>query len=369
MKKKISIIIAILLIWFSETSLSQTLHAVCFANTFDRTIGTDVDMLNFKNQMSNLEQFIGYKVKLYEYPGALCKRNYLENCLRGLNTSSDDIIVFYYSGHGGRPSDYQDPFPYMCLTENLSSNYVPVSTVRQLLSVKSARLKIIITDCCNADGSGEDKGAYSKEATFYNKSTSENFKKLFLTTRGEIVITSSKAGQLSLGNSTYGGLMTRNLFSVLIEVGNGIVPPTWESVLQKTKQKCEPRQTPFWIINSTVSPQNTQPSPPHQNVVVADQPDFANAMVRLIDVSKNIGDKYRWAESIFNQYFTSDAEIVVLGQDLETVVRRKKALTYLQELCGTPNIVQVNILYEENANNSTKKDYMVVHEVYQQKIY
>lgn len=365
MKKLTLSIVALFLILFSVNAYSQTLHAICFANTVDTKIGADVDLKTFRNQIANLEQYIGYKVKWYEYPGEICKKANLENCLSGLSTSSDDIIFFYYSGHGGRPTDYQDPFPYMCLTETLSSNYEPVAKVRDLLSAKTARLKIIMTDCCNSDGSGEDKGSYSKGATILKSSASENFKKLFLNQRGEIVVTSSKAGQISYGSSTYGGLLTRSLFSILLDVGNGLVKPDWETVMQKTKSKCEPRQTPYWVINTnTATPINIQPSEPHQNVVAPSQPALADAMVYLIDVNKKLGDKYSHADQIFKNYFTSDAEIVVLGQDMETVVRRKKAQTYLQELCTARNLVQVNILYDESAENSDKKEFIVVHEVY-----
>ena len=367
--KRLSIFILLFLILSSGNTFAQKIHAILFANTLDRQIGADIDLKNIKNQISNLEQYIGYKAQLYEFPGNICKKANLENCLASLSTSSDDIIFFYYSGHGGRYSGYSDPFPFMCLTEELGSNYVPVTRVRELLSMKTARLKIIMTDCCNSSGDEEDRGSYSKGATVFKSSASENFKKLFLNARGEIVVTSSKAGETSGGNAIRGGVFTRNFLSILIDVGNGTVSPDWETVLQKTKQKCISMQTPYWELNTNVVQQNIQPSEPHQNVVISNQPALANAMISLIDLNKKIGEKYRMAENISDNYFTSDAEIVVIGQDMETVVRRKKALTYLQELCATPNIVQVNVLYEENAQNSSKKEFMVVHEVYKQKTY
>ena len=71
-------------------------------------------------EMTAISKSIGYSIKKYFYYGdaARFNRDNLESVIDNLNCGPDDIIFFYYSGHGGRAENENTQFPEMCLTVN-----------------------------------------------------------------------------------------------------------------------------------------------------------------------------------------------------------------------------------------------------------
>lgn len=67
-----------------------------------------------------------------------------------LQTSSGDVVMFYYSGHGTRSVQDESDYPQMCLGSHYDNEFVPLEYVLRRLEDMPARLKIVFGDCCNS---------------------------------------------------------------------------------------------------------------------------------------------------------------------------------------------------------------------------
>lgn len=351
--------------------VAQKLYAVCFAATFDKTIGRscEIDAAHFENEFKTLQQHLGYQVNVKVFKGNDCKASVLYNYLDNLHTSDDDIIVLYYSGHGGRNiNDVNDKFPQMDMHNEPSQNYVPVKKVRNILSQKLSRLRLIIADCCNKE---DDRYAPTtrrvrtlpKGQTIIKDEQNQNLRKLFLDFKGEVVLSGSKAGQYSYGDTIVGGICTSELFLALNAAAEGTISPTWNAVCAVTQKQVKEStqiQIPEYEINLTsFGGYNPNPDPaPYVD------DNLSSAFKSLIDKNKSLDSRIDMANSVFNSYFTSGAKVAVFGRDMKTIVDYVDAESYLRRICMSPTIIQVNIL--NSTEQGGKKNYLKVHEVRKQ---
>ena len=104
MKRKIYVLLMAYLCAIPFTN-AQKLHKIIFAATDDRKIGSSVKVDNDRanDEIDAIAGYIGYEVVDYIYNGNRCTKQNLLNVLNGLNCSSQDIVFFYYSGHGVHP--------------------------------------------------------------------------------------------------------------------------------------------------------------------------------------------------------------------------------------------------------------------------
>lgn len=140
-----------------------------------------------------------------------------------LEVQSDDVMIFYYSGHGYRPSGKEEtPWPNMYFTE--SGMGVELDLVIDILSVKHPRLLFITSDSCNSvlpdilspPLAKQMQAKVQRLESFLNA----NYKKLFLETKGTIIVASSRPGLASYSEGTIGGFYTftfLNLFDAFLE--------------------------------------------------------------------------------------------------------------------------------------------------------
>ena len=203
MKRKLTLL---LISVFALTTNAQTLHFISMFDTNDQKIGSGMktERMLINNEMQTiagyLEEF-GYDSQFSDYYGVNCGRSSLMQAINGLQVGSNDVVVFYYGGHGARAyNNSEDRFPQMCLGEASQSNWVPSSLIRNIIAKKNPRLAIILTGCCNKEGAGvtiksivAQSSGYTSEANI-NKSA---YKKLFLESKGVVQLTSSRAGEYS----------------------------------------------------------------------------------------------------------------------------------------------------------------------------
>ena len=158
MKKIISSIITLIL---SVSVYSQTIHWLTFIDTTDPNVG-QIDVYGrqmlygyFIHEVNAALKQSGYDSEIHDYYGINVSPENCKYAIENLDIyNSDDIIVFYYIGHGGRPatdSDYMDlhPYPQMCLAQHDEDKFIPLEWVNEQLSSKGARLSVTIGMCCN----------------------------------------------------------------------------------------------------------------------------------------------------------------------------------------------------------------------------
>ena len=212
MRKILSIICASLITLIVE---AQTIHWITFIDTTDPNVGAiDVfgrEMLygDFINDVNAALAQKGYKADIHDYYSFHVSPENCKEIIEEIEIDDpNDIIVFYYIGHGVRPStdtDYmrRHPYPQMCLAELYDENkFIPLEWVDEQLSRKGARLSVTIGMCCNSIGSGisiKEKPHFSPNYSFAYMSSNKirRIQELFLGTKGHVIATSASPSQTS----------------------------------------------------------------------------------------------------------------------------------------------------------------------------
>lgn len=368
---------------------AQKLHKILFGHTTDRKIGKSVetDMARASNEIDAIGAYINYEVVPYIYPGDICSKENLEKLMTDLSISNNDIVVFYYSGHGAHAQGgLNDPWPQMCMnTPEFQEKYVPLHKVIETITAKNPHFALIMSDCCNnIDESGlvTVKGGLlkgAKDATTIEDLTKKNYQILFTQYKGVLPVTSSKLTQTSGGTIDDGGLFSMSFFDALY-AGVNSTSTSWKSIMEETSKgtmeitngKQEPTydlskiqnigggsaSTPITTTTTTtVTPVATTTTPTGSTTSLLEQ-----SLSQLL-ANPNIESRIASIPSVLQQCFSnSDVYIMTVGRNLTTVVDTENAKAFLRRIALDKNLVKINIIKESKDTNG-KCSYAKVHEV------
>ncbi len=189
------------------------LHAVILADIDDNKIGesTKVDFNHIKKLVKNIAINTGMKLAGYELTGNSLTNNNIRKIINNLAVRRNDAVIFYYAGHGKNPQTGTQ-WPSMILKDqNLEFNFV-ISKLKK----KNPRFFLAIVDACN-DFPNYRGDPRTDQTSFLDLSSlkRQNYQNLFLRTRGYVVASGAKPGQLSWSDSKYGGLFTNQFLNSL----------------------------------------------------------------------------------------------------------------------------------------------------------
>ena len=262
MKRTFLILTCMLLVLAAD---AQTIHWIIFADTQDPNNGSEVrnSMNVYKSQfidrMNDAIIAKGYTPYQKIYSGIEFTENKCKEVIRNLSCGKEDIIVFYYFGHGGRAqmgkeekASYNQKYPWPDLAfnkanTNVSINGLTLNVIHNSLKQKGARLTVTIGMCCNAHSSQYKKHGMSTQSRRY-KIVSKKFAKkvgqqLFLKSKGDVLVASAQPGQFSYGG-TYGGQDVDCFTAALCETTDSYANNdrgenvTWNSFLNEVFSKC-----------------------------------------------------------------------------------------------------------------------------------
>jgi len=211
---------------FPTFSMAATLHAIVVSDTNDSSIGTSVqvDMRKLQGLMSNISKHTGLTLNPRYISGNQLSLANVNQAINGISAGSDDVIFFYWTGHGHNAGD--SVLPTMNIKEWQET--LGLSVVKATLERKKPRLLIIIGDTCNKPT------RTSREAETIRNENPENYKELFLKYRGIIAASSSKKGQFSYGNPQTGGLFTSVFLGSLSTELSSSGRPGWGALMKRT---------------------------------------------------------------------------------------------------------------------------------------
>lgn len=390
------------------TIVGQTFHAIIFANTKspgnpnkpgDTGIGPSVtvDFERMGVEMTTISKSIGYRLKKYYYYGTQesFSRNSLESVLANLTCSPNDIVFFYYSGHGGRAMNELTIFPEMVLKVPYgpvsSSQLYPLHDVYTEIKKKSPRLTIVMGDLCNStvEGFYRNDNNRSKGATVLSKGTCDVYRNLFLNVKGGLIAASSKPSVTSTclrnkqgeelgGNFTYWFL---ELLQYCVAENKNV---SWnnllDNVIEMTKRKMveddygnRVPQTPIYKPDLAVAsaPSNTNINTPPQlpissNDMETNQRDtLAYSLSMVCNQSVPKIDRIHNIPKAKNYFSEMQAHVQVVGIDNRTIVNTCTVESYLNYLSIATKMDQVVVL-EIKKNDIGKVTYMKVHEIHYQ---
>lgn len=408
--KKIITLFSLLIFLQAGILYGQTFHAIIFANTKspgnpnnpnDTGIGPSVtvDFQRMSVEMTTIAKSIGYELKKYYYYDTPDRfnRNSLENVLTNLSCSPNDIVFFFYSGHGGRAVNETTIFPEMVLKvpygpANISQLY-PLYDVYTRLKSKSPRLVIVMGDMCNSIIKGyyrENEAA--KKSTTLSKGVCDVYQNLFLNVKGGLIVASSEPGKTSgchiiQENGKWyhaGGYLTFGFLGMLQYCVSQEKDVSWnvllDNMIEWTKEETKDQkdenghsspQIPIYkseLVIAEAPYNNTNANeaphiPTESNDPITNENDKLGYLLSMT-CNQNISriNRIRNIPQALNE-FTSQARVQVVGFDNRTIVNTSYIKNYLNYISMATHMDQILVL-ETQKNNDGKINYIKVHEIH-----
>ena len=255
MGRKLIFLVNFSILSFLLPAQTATLHMICVIDRYSNIAQScQKDFENVKQFFTDVANDLKIPVKVYDVEFSVAKS---KEFISDFNCGTDDIVFFYYSGHGFRYDDQDIVWPYLSMcrdqSESIQQCSLSLNWIYQEIEKKNPRLTISIGDCCNnLIGINEPKMNLTRSMSFRAQHTPEGYKKLFLDSKGSIVVSGSIPGQYSLGTED-GGIFTNSLIDVLRNSReNSSV--NWKLVLAKateiSQENSKYEQKPhFMVIN------------------------------------------------------------------------------------------------------------------------
>jgi hypothetical protein len=244
----------------------STLHLVLVSNSNDGVLGMGF-MANHKKLKSlfkDIASSCNLDMHLVEVLGDDFKRSNIMTVVSGLNVAPNDVIIFYYSGHGFRYPGQLSDWPRMDLREGMFNHLTDTNSlsidadVYQPLKRKGARLTIVIGECCNTiPESTPAKSDPILIAPGENVLSAEKAKSL-MNQKGEILVATSSPNQPSVYYISTGGFFCNSFITSLLSnlgFNSSSANTSWGNILQLAKEGTQfeslisnKKQDPIWHI-------------------------------------------------------------------------------------------------------------------------
>ena len=370
-----TIALIFMLLCLANPTHGQTLHTIIFANTNDPQIGKSVvyDYNSLSVEVNTIAAATGMKLKRYFYKDEYCNNKNLRNVLNQLSTNKDDVILFYYSGHGTRSAQDISEFPQMCLGSHDDEDYYPLEKVLQKLMQQPARLKLILGDCCNSIGARVNPKDYTtRSVTVLSKEPTDAYNSLFANNQGFMIASSSKKGEVSYGDEQSGGAFTFCFLRALNVYAKQGMTTTWDKIMSTTREatlkSLEGKQTPVYVVQIKNETANT-PSISHEPQNTATGEDSAE--IEKIDILTAIGNEYFPTEKRVNLreaalkalFNNPNAKVEIVGSNGTTIVSTEKASDFVLRLCTAHKLIKLAEI-DYTLDESGRYKSLKVHEIY-----
>lgn len=246
-------LLLISLLFFNPTTVfAATLHTILVADTLAPDVGgpaaKDLEMMDA--EMERIAHHTDLERKNYRLEGDAVKPQELLSIIEQLSVSEEDVVIFYFSGHGFRTLSSGDT-PWPNLTFSQTDQALPLERVGQMLEHHKPRLLIMLADACNnylpeflAPSVLLRKG---RSTPVDEDTLRENYRKLFVETKGVIIATGAEKGDFSWSTKR-GSLFT---IAFLNQLNRAILSPTtvdWAMLLERTADQVKLDQHPDYRI-------------------------------------------------------------------------------------------------------------------------
>lgn len=238
---------------------AQKIHLIIFAATDDYSVGSGIQQTfnQVKEEFYIIEQECGLELVEHYFDGSKFTVQEFEEFMHQFYTtnkfmvSSEDILVFYYIGHGSESFMHNNNWPNLLLKTIKSADDIPESmelvTVSKNLTTDvyeklldlGAKFTLVIGDACNnqVNEIGTLNSAREPNISFNQKRnrTAPQYKKLFNNASGSMLVSSSSRGEEANISLSHGGLFS--IFFINSLKDNSAT--TWENLLVEVDSKVQ----------------------------------------------------------------------------------------------------------------------------------
>lgn len=215
-----------------------TMHLFFVADSKDRSIGpsTQKDMNDVTTTFEKIARELEIESKVYTNYGDQFSKSHMFQTIDNIQCGENDVLLFFYSGHGYNETSQSSTFPTM----SLDGPDFSLEDIYAELEKKGARLTLVLGDLCNSIPQTKSPIASAGNIPFKSGYLFDRAKleRLFLESEGSMISSSSKKGQwsfcMSQPNGQLGnGHFTNAFIESLVKETSKVSPETgdWESVL------------------------------------------------------------------------------------------------------------------------------------------
>jgi len=257
-----------LLIFFTLTitpSLADTIHAVIVADTgtWDGGASFNTDLNRMSKLVRKISQHTTLTLNLKEISGNRLTVNNLMSTVEKLPIQQNrDVVIFYYSGHGGRNRGKWSLWPLM----DIEGGALAIDWVKSTLKQKEPRFFIILADTCNNFDDSLNPVWGRNPNSARGKPQSQNYRQLFLNYRGYIFASAVEPGHYAWGNAQYGGFFTDAFLNSLNKELASSSDPNWYTIMKRA-------EAPIEVEGRVQNPQTLVKIQPAKSWVAPPQPD------------------------------------------------------------------------------------------------
>ncbi len=199
------------------TDPNTKLILLTVANIKDSIIGGSClkDMNRMVLTFRELTAFLGIKFEYKTISGNDYNKKNVEDAIKAITPNPNDIVVFYYSGHGFRKLKDKRRFPYIDLRPKPDNTYMinslNMDDIFSSIKKKGARFNLVLSDCCNTEV-GETNAVSEPIPDKRGPGMTwnpDNCMALFLNPEPvSILATAADEGQRATSNNKFGGFFS-----------------------------------------------------------------------------------------------------------------------------------------------------------------
>lgn len=373
---------------------SQTIHWLTFVDTTDEEVGKiDQDtralfMSHFRDVVNAALATEGYAAHNLDFYGSSFTSQNCKDAITSLKPEKDDIVVFYYIGHGTHAAREDNPYPQLLFNSPNPKYFIPLKWVYEELKKSPARLTLTIGMCCNAIQGAPPKKmpafaardfTYNSGNTYMTEAEVNRIQKIFLEQKGHKIYASAKVGELSqcdiftfrsdmimdtftgcflkqFENVKKGETLTWNSF--LSAVSDNVVtrqkrkladyPEFKDSLLASGAQS--PYQTPFGegTVVTCPRPIVKRPVPDPNEIETGVLLHFGLSLIS--DKSFPYEQRKTTADKLL-MLFSPDAKVLTVGQDGDVVVDIDTPKNFLRRIAISNVLINVQLVEYETDDN------------------
>jgi hypothetical protein len=367
MKKIKLLLTAIIALAFSSQSYSQTFHAIIFADTEDPSVGSSVkhDYEMMQNEIGMIANATGMSLATYYNAESNANKERLLTILQNLRCEPEDVVMFYYSGHGGRAVDDRSKFPQIRFDASDAEAY-PIYKIDETIASKHPKFRIVLGDMCNSvSNSLTVKNEIGSGKSIIKSEPAVVYQNLFKNLKGSVIATSSKAGETSAALPD-GGAFTICFLNELGKIVSGNHQPNWNVLMENTQKSTlqVAQHTPVYEVN--IGSGTSQPSSPSPIVGQQTNNPFINALTNMADNGASPTTRIRSVQTVLYEYFDSPHAIVeIFGKDGKIRLARENAQNFLERVSTSFKLISF-VELEVRKTESGKITYVKLHEIYKQ---
>lgn len=245
---KALLVITSAFVFFTQPVIADV-YTVVIGDTCSADISSQVhkDMKLMQKETYTIANSLSTRAHVSMWDGYHAEKNHIFNAINQISLKSDDILIFYYSGHGCRTPEKKSKWPLLHFSHY--HQYVDLDEVIAFVKGQNAGFSMVIADCCN-DFRMPQIESTQKFNLAFNPSKKNRLSRqighLFGSSRGVVVLSAAKPGELSW-STDFGGVLTLALVDELSE--QKFTPQKrWDTILQQIVQKTRSVQEPQYAI-------------------------------------------------------------------------------------------------------------------------